>query len=159
MIIKLADKGGPRVIMDKSYYRDKMLEMLSDTETYVELDQNKDDLVMKKIKRLTRQYEHELTKQEIDYIQNFSWRTSNFYGLPKTHKSWTINNAIKKQNTTYVKAAPLTDVLFRPIVAGPSSPSHRLSNFIDITSKPLCNKVPSFYSRLLRFLKPHPRRG
>ena len=48
--------------MDKSYYRDKVLEMLSDTETYVELDQNKGDLLMKKIKRLTRQYEHEITK-------------------------------------------------------------------------------------------------
>ena len=97
IIIKQAHKGGATVIIDKSYYRDKMLEMLSDTETYVELDQNKDDLVMKKIKRLTRQYKHELTKKEIDYIQNFSRRTSNFYGLPKIHKSSTINNAIKEQ--------------------------------------------------------------
>ena len=70
-IIKQADKGGATAIMDKSYYRDKMLEMLSDTETYVELDQNEDDLVMKNIKRLTRQYEHELTNLS-NYIQNFS---------------------------------------------------------------------------------------
>ena len=99
-IIKQADKGGATAIMDKSYYRDKMLEMLSDTETYVELDQNEDDLVMKNIKRLTRQYEHELTNLS-NYIQNFSWRTSNFYGLPKIHKSSTINNAVTEQNYTY----------------------------------------------------------
>ena len=40
IIIKQADKTGITIVMDKSYYRDKMLEMFSDRETYIELDQN-----------------------------------------------------------------------------------------------------------------------
>ena len=60
--------------------------------------------------------------------------------------------AIKEQNTKYVKVAPPTDVPFRPIVAGPSSPSHQLSNLIDIILKLLCNKIPSFIRDDLDFL-------
>lgn len=153
IIIKEADKGGATVIMDKTYYRSKILELLTDTENYQELTQgNEDDTIMKKIKRLTKEYEHELTKNEIDYIHKFAWKTSNFYGLPKIHKSPTIKTAVKEQNADYVKLSPPSDLKMRPIVAGPSSPTHRLSNFLDLILKPLCKKVPSFIRDDMDFL-------
>ena len=44
----------------------------------------------------------------------------------------------------------------RPIVAGPSSPTHRLSNFIDLILKPPCKHVPSYMRDDLDFLNQIP---
>ena len=41
---------------------------------------------------------------------------------------------------------------FRPIVAGPLSPTNRLSNFVDLILKPLCQHWPSFIRDDLDFL-------
>ena len=46
IIIKQADKGGATVVMDKSYYRDKMLHLLSDTENYIQLPKNEDKAIL-----------------------------------------------------------------------------------------------------------------
>ena len=138
IIIGQADKGGATVIMDKQYYKERIVEMLSDREAYAELTENEDKKMMKKISHLTKVYKQELTKKEIDYLQNFALRTSNLYGLSKIHKSREIASAINKQRSTYVKVLPPTDLPFRPIVAGPTCPTHCLSNFIDILLKPLC---------------------
>ena len=74
-------------------------------------------------------FEGEITSKEKDYIQNFTWKTSNFYSLPEIHKSQHIKEAIKEQNTEYIKL-PLTlppDLKMRPIVDGDMElkwPSH-----------------------------------
>ena len=57
-----------------------------------------------------------------------------------------------QQNSTYIKVQAPPDLELRPIVAGPSSPTHRLSNFIDIVLKRLCEHVPSFIRDDLDFL-------
>ena len=44
----------------------------------------------------------------------------------------------------------------RPIVARPSSPAHRISNFVDIILKPLCKEVPSFLRDDMDFLNHMP---
>ena len=44
----------------------------------------------------------------------------------------------------------------RPIVAGPSSPTHRISNFVDIILKPLCKEVQSFLRDGMDFLNHMP---
>ena len=98
-------------------------------------------------------FESETTSKEKDYIQNFTWKTSNFYGLPKIHKSQHITEAIKKQNTEYIQLPPPPDLKMRPIVAGTSSPTHRLSNFIDFILKPLCKHVPSYVRHDIDFLQ------
>lgn len=153
IIIKEADKGGATVIMDRTYYKGKILELLNDTKNYTELPNgNEDANIMKKINKLTKEHKQQLTNDEIDYINNFTYKTSNFYGLPKIHKSAAIKAAIKEQNAEYIKLDPPPDLKMRPIVAGPSSPTHRLSNFIDIILKPLCAKVPSYIRDDLDFL-------
>ena len=60
--------------------------------------------------------------------------------------------AILQQNSTYIKVQVPPDLKLRPIVAGPSSPTHRLSSFIDIVLKPLCEHVSSFIRDDLDFL-------
>ena len=93
------------------------------------------------------------TKNEIDYLTNFEVRTSNFYGLPKIHKSKEIRENIQGNQDTYVKIPRPSDLKLRPIVAGPSSSTQRLSNLLDLILKPLCQKVPSFIRDDLDFLK------
>ena len=149
IIIKQADKRGATVIMDKTYYKDKILGLLEDRETYIQLAKNEDDQTMKKIRKLTKSHEGELTRK-------FSSKTSNLYGLPKIHKSLAIKAAIQKQNSSYVRLPPPQDLKFRPIVAGPTSPTHRLSNFIDIILKPLCKNIPSYIRDDLDFLNQIP---
>ena len=86
----------------KNFYKDNIFELLEDRENHNDLTCNEDGTITKKIKGLTKEHEHELTKQEIDYIQNFTSKTSNFYGLPKIHTSLVIKAAIKGQNSEYV---------------------------------------------------------
>ena len=101
IVIKAADKGGTTVIMDKAFYKEKILELLSDTENYMEIPNNEDDNIMKKIKKRTDEHKYELNKKEMDYIQNFKYKTSNFYCLPKIQKSKLSNQQPnnKTQNT------------------------------------------------------------
>ena len=148
IIIKEADKGGATVIMNKTFYRAKVHEMLADNEHYAELtDLNYDDKIIKKIGKLLKKFHQETTKKKKEYLQNFAWKTSNFYGLPKYMKE-----AILQQNSTYIKVQAPPGLKLRPIVACPSSPTHQLSNFIDIVLKPLCEHVPSFIRDDLDFL-------
>jgi hypothetical protein len=53
-----------------------------------------DQKTYKMITKLLHEYEGELHKEEIDYITNFTFTESYFYGLPKVHKSEVISNAI-----------------------------------------------------------------
>ena len=55
------------------------------------------------------------------------------------HKSVTIIKAIQEQNTEYVNIG----LEFRPIIAGPACPTHRLSNLIDILLKPFIKHIGS----------------
>ena len=135
IIMKDAGKGRATVIMDKIFYKNKIEELLSDTENYILIKGgNQDESIMKKIEKLLQKFKEETTKAEKEYILKFSWKTSNFYGLSKIHKSKCINEAIKEQDADYIKLyvqAP-NDLKFRPIVAGLLSPTHRLSNFVDL---------------------------
>ena len=57
IIIKEADKRGATVIMDKTFYRTKIQELLSDTSNYVDLtDGNKDGTITRKIERLLKTF-------------------------------------------------------------------------------------------------------
>ena len=47
ILIFEADKGGAVVVMDRTYYADKILEMLNDPLTFEEITANKDKNVMK----------------------------------------------------------------------------------------------------------------
>ena len=58
IIIKQADKGGATVVMDKTYYKNKILQLLEDRETYIELPENEDNQIMKKINKLTKTHKN-----------------------------------------------------------------------------------------------------
>ena len=69
IIIKEADKGSAIVIMNKTFYKNKILSMLNN-EYYQKMDQNSDNKTMHKLK-LILEKESKITKHEYDYITNF----------------------------------------------------------------------------------------
>lgn len=152
LIIKEADKGGAIVLMDKEYYEEKIAEMLADTETYKEIPRSIDKDTMNKLKGLIHKYAHQLTEKEKDFLTNFEHRSSQLYGLPKIHKSAEIKQAIETQNQNYINILRPTDLKFRPIVAGPCCPTHRLSNILDILLKPFLDKTKSYIRDDIDFL-------
>ena len=156
IIIKQADKGGATVIMDKTFYQQQIEKMLSNTEYYNKSDNNPHKEIMKKYRSLLKKHEIELTKREFDYLNNFECKTSNFYGLPKIHKSDIINEACAKSTSNYVELKPPENLTFRPIVADPVCETHRLINLLDILLQPYTKYVKSYIKDTKDFLKKLP---
>ncbi len=157
IIIKEADKGSAVIIMDRQFYSDKIRDMLGDTTTYKIIDTNIDRSTMNKIKALIDKYDC-CTDKERNYLTTFDYRTSQFYGLPKIHKSQLIIKAIEEQNCEYIEISNPADLQFRPIVAGPTCPTHRLSHLIDVLISPLVKNVKSYIRDDIDFLGHLPQR-
>ena len=85
-----------------------------------------------------------LIKKEKDFLTNHISKTSNFYGLPKIYKSKQIKNVIETQKSEYIEIPNSSDLKFKPIVAGPSCPTSRLSKLIDILLQPFLIKIKSY---------------
>ena len=66
-----------------------------------------------------------------------------------------MQTAIEEQNRTYITTDP-ADLKLRPIVPCPARPTHRLSNFIDILLKYICEKVPSYICDSMDYLNKIP---
>ena len=97
-----------------------------------------------------------MTEDETDFLINFLRKESNFYGLPKNHKSKEISEQCKNREKTYIEISTNEKISFRPTVAGPANETHRLSNLIDILLKPMTKHVKSFIRDSNDFLKKLP---
>ena len=144
LVIKEADKGSAVVLMDLEYYKNIALSMLNDNNFYVKCKNYKQSKIMRQLMVMIHMYRKGLTDKECDYLTNFKCKTSNFYGLPKIHKCAIINQACKETNSSYIHICSPNDLKLRPIIAGPSCETHRLSNFLDILLKPFLKHIPSF---------------
>ena len=144
IVIKEADKGGSVVIMDREYYKCKINTMLNDNTYYSEVRNPRSIKTIDKIKSYTTKWSEEMTEHEADYVTNFDGKPSQFYSLPKVHKSQEILKKISEQKSEYIELYHPDDLTFRPIVGGPHCETHRISNYIDIILKPLLDKVDSF---------------
>ena len=138
--------------MNRDYYRNKISQILNDGSNYRCLPNNIDKTILTQIKKLCYKYKYTLTQKEIDFITKFQSKTSNFYGLPKIHKSIEIQNKIITQNSEYIQILNPSDLKFRPIVAGPSCPTHRISNLMDILLQPFLKKITSYVKDNIHFL-------
>ena len=123
---------------------------LNGANTYQKNDQKCDNRVMEKIGELANIYKSLLTKAEKLYLTNISFSTSNFYGLPKVHKS-KINEAAEQQNNEYIEIHEPDDLTVRPIVGGPNCPTRPLSQLTDIILKPFLLYIKSYVKDNLNF--------
>lgn len=73
--------------------------------------------------------------------------------MPKMHKSQEIKSAIDQERLTLYQSLTIhRPIPFRAIVARPTCPIYRLSNFTDIILKLLCKRVPSYIRDNLELL-------
>lgn len=102
IIIKEADKGSAVVIMDRDYYKSMCLSVLENNEYYEKKQTYDVKEVMNKLKTIINKYGQGLTAKETDYLLSFDIKTSNFYGLPKIHKSQMINDKCKNSTSSCI---------------------------------------------------------
>ena len=93
-----------------------------------------------------------MLKEGQDFLTNFSFATSNFYGLPKVQKSKIIQEAIQVQTSGHIKIYEPSVLTLRPIVASPNCPTRRLSNLVDILLKPFLIHIKNYIKDHLDFL-------
>lgn len=156
IIIKEADKGGAVVIMNTKHYKEMAENTLKDENYYKRLERNPKQTEKINYNRLVDKHERCLTDKEIDYLRTFEVKTSQFYGLPKVHKSKQIAEKCENSNDSYVVIGEVKDLKLRPIIAGPSCQTNRLSNLIDILLKPLVKNIPSHLKDTKDFLNKLP---
>ena len=142
--IKEADKGNAVIIMNSDYYKRLVLNIINDEHYYIKYPSYSSQKIFKQLNELIAKYGIGLTDKERAYITDFECKESNFYGLPKVHKSQTISDACMNNTSSYIEVSEPKDLKLRPIVAGPCCETHRLSNFIDILLKPYVSKVRSY---------------
>ena len=153
IIIKEADKGGATIIMNTEDYKELVETILNDEVYYTKLNTCPEKELNLKYKKFLQKFKSQMTEKEFDYLLNFEVKTSNFYGLPKVHKSKQINEKCKSANSGYVEIIDkISDLKLRPIVAGPSCHTHRLSNLIDILLRPYTKHVTSYLRDTTDFL-------
>ena len=158
IIIKKVDKGGGIVIMDTSFYEEKVNLCLSDSKTYEKCKMKAVTTAMNKVIKFVNDNKHLFDKKQFEskYIKFFDFTEASFYGLPKIHKSLSIQNAMKSTNNIYLHMPPPSDLSFRFITAGPSSPTSKLSDFLDILLKPFLPIIPSYIRDSVDYLNKVP---
>ncbi|CAG2213766.1 unnamed protein product [Mytilus edulis] len=150
--LKKQIKEEPSSLWIPTFIKKKVLEQLNDEEYYKQITNNPDKATKKRLKKLIKDYNQCLTEKEIAYLCDFDPKESNFYGLPKVHKSAQIQNTVRDQNNIYVETFRPADLKLRPIIAGPESLTQRLSHFIDLVIKHLCPSIPSYIKDDMEFL-------
>ena len=121
-------------------------------EKYKKNNENCDKKVFKDLEKLVAKFSNCLLKEEQDFLTKFSFSTSNFYGLPKVHKSKIIQEAIQVQNNEYIKIYEPSELTFRPVIAGPNCSTLRLSSLVDILLKPFLIRIKSYIKDNFVFL-------
>ena len=144
IVIKEANKGRAVTVLSKNHYRAMVYEHFNNQNTYQKLDKNLDSTIMKKLKKLLNKHKSISTDKEFKYLNETDYNTSNFYGLPKIHKSQLITNTIKEQNSEVVSINEPQDLKVRPIVGAPKCPTRKLSELIDTLLKPFLKPVESY---------------
>ena len=139
IIIKEADKGGALVIMDRSFYKDKLImeDHLNDGSTYRKVESNADTKTFKNLNKLIEKHDECLTKKEKEYVTDNDWVTSEFYVRPKIHKCKSIIEEVQRNPREIVELNGAPDLVGRPIVAGVNAPTRHLSDLIGKILSPL----------------------
>ena len=155
IIIFKADKGNSLVILDKDFYKFKVLEKLV-LPTFEECPRNSDYFTSLKIKRLTKKYEKCLTKKEKSAITNFDFKSTSIYALPKLHKSDIIKEKLKSFSGSYVCVPRPDDLSFRVIFGGPKNPTTGLASLLNEVLNPFVSKVKSVVRDTMDFINKMP---
>ena len=115
---------------------------LSDTTFYNNLDNNDPStIVQDRVNKFAEKYKSILTNNEYVFLTKPCHKISNFYMLPKLHKSKEINEIIQRKRTEYIQIDEDILIERRPIVAGPVFHTNGLSEILHCIMKPALSLI------------------
>ena len=137
IVIKPADKGSIITAMSPEFYLN-MCDSHLRNEEYYECIQDNDPspLLKNRIIAYAKRYKHLLTENEYKTLTQKTYKISNFYMLPKLHKSEELNNIILAKNSEYINVDKILTIEFRPIVAGPCYHTSVVSQILHVIMEP-----------------------
>ena len=120
IVIKPADKGSIIVVMSPEFYWDMCLKHLDNPVFYRKVPTDPSNIVLGRISEFATKFKDRLTEKEFTVLTASTYKLSNFYMLPKLHKSKEINNHIVNTRTRYIHIPDgVGDLEGRPINSGP----------------------------------------
>ena len=78
------------------------------------------------------------------YILNSNWKSSNFYVLPKIHKSNEIIEEVNESNNICLNMQPPEDLKGRPIVHGQNSPTQGIRGLLEKIFTPIVSCLKTY---------------
>ena len=78
------------------------------------------------------------------YVLNSNWKSSNFYVLPKIHKSRKIIEEINENHSICLNMQPPEDLKGRPTVGGPNSPTQGISVLLEKILTPIASCLKTY---------------
>ena len=158
IVIKKADKTNIFVVMDSTYYKNKLV--LNDhlnTPTYERTTSDADVKMFKEQMKLLERHRNCLTEKEYKFISTHEWKSSLFYVNPKISKCQEISERIQSNDSAYLKMKPPASLKGRPIISGPVSPLKPLSKLISKLLAPLVPLQESYVKDDWEFIKQLPK--
>ena len=142
IVIKPADKGSIITVMSPEFYLN-MCDSHLRNEEYYECIQDNDPspLLKNRIIAYAKKYKHLLTENECKSLTQKTYKISNFYMLPKLHKSKELNDIILAKNSEYINVDKILTIEGltiegRPIVAGPCYHTSVVSQILHVIMEP-----------------------
>ena len=146
-VIKPADKGSIITVMSQEFYLN-VCESHFQNEEYYECIQDNDPspLLKNRIIAYAKKYKNLLTENEYKTLSQKTYKISNFYMLPKLHKSKELNDIIMAKNSGYINVDKILTLEGRPTVAGPCYHTSVVSQILHVIMEPAL----SFIKRILK---------
>ena len=155
--IKKADKTNTFVVMDKDTYKNTLvLQGHLNTATYEQAPQDANSKVYRALVKLCDKYPNCTTKKERNVILSEDWCESNFYVLPKVHKSSMVASEIKKRRSEYIHMRYPSDLKSRPINGDVKSVTQGLSKLIEKILGPLVVHLKTYVKDEFDFIRKFP---
>ena len=135
--MKPADKESIITVMSPEFYLN-IYESHLRNEEYYECIQDNDPspLLKNRIIAYAKKYKNLLTENEYKTLTQKPYKISNFYMLPKLHKSKELNAIILAKNSEYINVDKILTIQGRPIVAGPCYHTSVVSQVLHVIMEP-----------------------
>ena len=118
------------------------------SEEYYECIQVNDPspLLKNRIFAYAKKYKNLLTENEYKTLTQKTYKISNFYMLPKLHKSKELNDTIMAKSSEYINVDKILTIEGRPIVAGPCYHTRVVSQILHV----IMESTLSFIKHILK---------
>ena len=110
-------------------------------------------LLFKTVNKFAEKYKGILTNNEYEFLTKRCHKISNFYMLPKLHKSNKINKIIEIKCTEYIQIDEDILIEGRPIVAGPVFYTSGISKILHCIMEPALSLIPHIVKDPFNFMQ------